>query len=172
MRAVITGMLSLWLLSRPDVAAANDSQAERATLAGLTPVSVVVEELSPIAEKSGLTTTALQADVERRFRQAGITLTPDADAYLYVHLTVADPGGAGPVPYVVEVTLMQEVTLPRGLRTRTPLQCPTWWVNRLGLVSPEGLRRAVTDRVDELVDQFVRAYQSVNAGAAGPRPSP
>jgi hypothetical protein len=58
--------------------------------------------------------------------------------------------------------LMQEVTLPRGLRTRTPLQCPTWWVSRLGAVSPDGLRRAASDRVGELVDQFVRAYQSVN----------
>jgi hypothetical protein len=160
----LTWLLSGWLLSFPLAASANDSQIERATLTGLTPISVVVEDLAPIAQKGGLTNAALQGDVERRLRQAGITLTPDADAYLYVHVTVADPGTTTtPLPYVVEVTLMQEVTLPRGLRTRTPLQCPTWWVNRLGLVSPDGLRRAVSDRVGELVDQFVRAYQSVNA---------
>ena len=158
-------ILAGWLLSLPGVATASDSQVERVTLTGLTPISVVVEDLAPIAEKNGLTGAVLEADVARRLRQAGITMTSDADAYLYVHVTVADPGPSTPLPYVVEVTLMQEVTLPRGLRTRTPLQCPTWWVNRLGLVSPDGLRRAVSDRVGELVDQFTRAYQSVNPRA-------
>ena len=71
-------------------AVASDSQIERATLTGLTPISVVVEELPAIAEKSGLTTASIQADVERRLRQAGITLSPDADAYLYVHVTIAE----------------------------------------------------------------------------------
>jgi hypothetical protein len=149
-------------MSHAAAAAASDSQIERATLTGLTPISVVVEDLASVAEKNGLTTATLQADVERRLRQAGIALTTDADAYLYVHVTVADPGASLPLPYVVDVTLMQEVTLPRGLRTRTPLQCPTWWLDRLGLVSPSGLRMAVSDRVAEFVDQFIRAYQSVN----------
>ena len=164
MRGPFAWILAGWCLSLPGAAAANDSQAERVTLTGLTPISVVVEDLAPIAERNGLTGATFQADVERRLRQAGITMTPDADAYLYVRLTVADPGTSTPtpLPYVVEVTIMQEVTLPRGLRARTPLQCPTWWVSRLGLVSPDGLRRVVSDRVGELVDQFVRAYQSVN----------
>ena len=67
-----------------------------------------------------------------------------------------------PLAYVIDVALMQEVTLPRGLKTRTPLQCQTWWVNSLGLTGPDRLRAAVTARVDEFVDQFVRAYRSVN----------
>ena len=91
----------MWQLTVPPAIAA-DSDAERATLAGLTPISVVVEDLPAIAEKSGVTTAAIQADVERRLRQAGITLTPDADAYLYVHVTVADPGGSLALPYIVE----------------------------------------------------------------------
>ena len=57
---------------------------------------------------------------------------------------------------------MQEVTLPRGLKTRTPLQCPTWSLNRLGMSSADRVRAPVTDRVHEFVDQFIRAYQSVN----------
>ena len=90
------------------------------------------------------------------------TITPDADAYLYVHVTVADPGASLPLPYVVEVSLMQEVTLPRGVKTRTPLQCPTWSVNRLGLSTSNRLRALLTDRINEFVDQFVVAYRSVN----------
>ena len=165
MRVPLTSILAGCILGHAAAAAARDSQIERATLAGLAPISVVVEELAPIASKSGLTNVALESDVEKRLKQAGISVTPDADAYLYVHVTVADPGAALPLPYLVEVTLMQEVTLPRGVKTRTPLQVPTWWLNRLGLVDSGRLRAAVNDRVTEFVDQFISAYRSVN-----PRP--
>jgi hypothetical protein len=162
MRASFTFLLAGWLVCHAAPAAAGDSQDDRATLTGLTPISVVVEELSAVAQKNGLATATVQADVERRLRQAGISLTPDADAYLYVHVTVADPGGVLPLPYLVDVSLMQVVTLPRGVRTRTPLQCPTWGVNSLGMVSGAGLRVAIGDRVAQFVDQFISAYQSVN----------
>jgi hypothetical protein len=162
MRLSLTWILVASLMSLAASAGAADSQIERASLTGLTTISVVVEALSPIAEKNGLTTATLQTDVERRLRQAGINLTPDADAYLYVHITVADPGPSLPLPYIVDVSLMQEVTLPRGLKTRTPLQCPTWSLNRLGMSSADRVRTPVTDRVDEFVDQFIRAFQSVN----------
>jgi hypothetical protein len=89
-------------------------------------------------------------------------VTSDADAYVYVHVTVADPGPSLPLPYIVEVSLMQEVTLPRGLKTRTPLQTATWWVNSLGMSGPERLRASVTDKVAQFADNFVRAYRSVN----------
>jgi hypothetical protein len=162
MRLSLTWILVAWLTGLAVPASAADSQIERASLTGLTTISVVVEALAPIAEKNGLTTAALQTDVERRLRQAGINVTPDADAYLYVHITVADPGASLPLPYIVDVSLMQEVTLPRGLKTRTPLQCPTWSLNRLGMSSADRVRTPVTDRVTEFVDQFIRAYQSVN----------
>ncbi|MBI3490294.1 MAG: hypothetical protein HY047_00600 [Acidobacteria bacterium] len=162
MRLTITYALLGWLLSLPAPARAADSAIERATLTGLTTMSVVVEGLPPIAEKNGLTSAALQADVTRRLRQAGISIIEDADAYLYVHVTIADAGASLPLPYVVDVSLMQEVTLPRGIKTRTPLQCPTWGLNRLGLVGATLVRSAVADRVTEFVDQFITAYRSVN----------
>lgn len=141
---------------------AADSQDERASLAGLKTISVVVEELSPVAAPSGLTTKMLQDDVERRIKAAGIPVTPDSDAYLYVHVTIADAGSSAPLPYFVSVALMQEITLPRGIKTRTPLQVPTWSLDRLGLASTGALRVNVVGRVDEFVDQFIKAYQSVN----------
>jgi hypothetical protein len=158
----ITWVLVVALIGLATTASANDSEAERASLTGLTSLSVVVEDVSAAAGKSGLVGATLQADVERRLRQAGISLTPDSDAYLYVRVTVGDPGGSLPLAYVVDVSLMQTVTLPRGLKTRTPLQCPTWWVNNLGMSGPDRLRVVVTDRVGEFADQFVRAYRSVN----------
>jgi len=152
----------LCLIGVAPAASANDSDTERASLTGLTAVSVVVEELSAAARTNGLVGATLQADVERRLRQAGISVTSDADAYVYVHVTVADPGPSLPLPYIVEVALMQEVTLPRGVKTRTPLQSATWWVNSLGMSGPDRLRTGVTDKVAEFADNFVRAFRSVN----------
>jgi hypothetical protein len=141
---------------------ASDSQAERATLVGLGAISVVVEDLTAAAEKNGLRAGDLQRLLEQRLRQGGITVTPDADAYLYEQVIVADSGGSQPWAYVVTVSLMQEVALPRDVRTRTPLQCPTWWLNTLGLVSPQALSQAVQQRTGEFADQFVKAYREVN----------
>ena len=159
--AIVLAILSS-LLSPRAAMAAGDSQVERASLTSLTPLSIVVEDLAPVAQANGLSTPALQAEVERRVRQAGISITPDADAYLYIHVIVADPGGSLPLPYFVAVSVMQEVTLPRGVRTRIPLQCETWGLNRIGLVSAVQLRAAITARVDDFVDQFIAAYKAVN----------
>jgi len=165
-RAMLARILSTVVvvtLTMAAAAAASDSPGERASLAGLTAISVVVEEMAPIADKSGLTTASLQMDVERRIRQAGISLVPDSDAYLYVRVTAADPGSGLAIPYYVDVSLMQEITLPRGLTTRTPLQCPTWWLNRLGMTGSDRLRAQVTERVAEFVDRFVAAYRAANS---------
>ena len=162
MRTLASFVVAGMLLVLPVRASATDSQVERTSLTGLTAISVVVEDLGSMGGQLGLSTDTLQRDVERRLRQAGLTITSDSDAYLYVHVTVADPGASLPLPYLVDVSLMQEVTLPRGLKTRTPLQCPTWTVNRLGMASSDRLRGLLTDRVNEFVDQFVTAYRSVN----------
>jgi hypothetical protein len=162
MRQAIVCAAMVGLFGLAPQAWANDSDTERVSLTGLTTVSVVVEELSDVARKNGLAGSTLQADVERRLKEAGISVTSDADAYVYVHVTVADPGPSLPLPYIVEVSLMQEVTLPRGLKTRTPLQTATWWVNSLGMSGPERLRASVTDKVAQFADNFVRAYRSVN----------
>jgi hypothetical protein len=161
MRRLIVFVLALLIGSVP-ATWANDSEAERASLSGLTVMSVVVEDLAQTAEKTGLTALELQNDVSGRLRKAGIVLRSDADAYLYVQITLADPGGTLPIAYVVNVSLMQEVTLPRGLRTRVPLQSPTWWLTSVGMAGPDRVRTGVTDRVHEFVDAFVRAYVSVN----------
>jgi hypothetical protein len=163
MRALIPIVIASVLFVAP--LTASDTQIDRASLTGLAAMSVEVEDLGPLVGKLGLTAAGLQTDVERRLRAAGITITPDADAYLYVHVTVADPGGTLPLPYVVDVSLMQEVTLPRGVKTRTPLQCPTWSLNRLGLTTSDRLRPILTERINEFVDQFVVAYRSVNPKA-------
>lgn len=137
------------------------SQNDPASLTGLTTLSVVVEDLPQVATANGLASAALQGDTERVLRGAGIQITPDSDAYLYIRLKFSD-AAAGPIPYLVDVSLMQEVTLPRNIRTRAPFQCPTWGDDRVGAAPADQLRKVVTDRVAQFVGEFVKAYQTVN----------
>ena len=96
--------------------AASDSADERASLTGLTKDQRGRRNASGDRRTNGLTTETLQTDVEGRLKRAGIALVADSDAYLYVHVTVADPGSSLPLPFFVDVSLMQEVTLPRGVK--------------------------------------------------------
>ena len=59
-----------------------DDERQRQTLAGLKGLSIVVEDLSPEAEKDGLSGATLQADLEAKVRGAGISvLTDRAEGY-------------------------------------------------------------------------------------------
>ena len=163
MRARIIWTMMMCLAGLVPVASANDSDTERVSLTGLTTVSVVVEELSAIAKKSGLVDG--DAAVRRRAPvEAGGHLGHRRTPTRICMSTSPSPipGASLPLPYMVEVALMQEVTLPRGLKTRTPLQTATWWVNSLGMSGPDRLRISVSDKVAEFADNFVRAFRSVN----------
>ena len=64
-------------------ARAEDSDASRATLAGLQGVAVVVEDLQPsvmkYAAKSGLSKAQVQQDAEKMLRDAGIRIVAGED---------------------------------------------------------------------------------------------
>lgn len=156
MTFVVVGFLIGW----PAVVSAGDSPAERASLKGLTAINVVVEDPGPAAEKAGLTAVLMQNDVQPRLRQSGIPVKPDADPYLYVQVTVIDPGGSLPLAYAINVAFMQEITLPRGLSAY--LQSPTWSLTSLGMAGSDRFAKLARERVQELVGQFVTAYLSVN----------
>ena len=156
--ALLLAASSVVLLSPLKAAA----QSDPVSLTGLTVISVVVEDVPSAVSRAGLSTSALQADAERTLKQAGITVTTDSDAYLYIHILVSESSAAQPLPYFVEVSLMQEITLPRNVKSRTPLQAPTWTVNRLGTVSPDQLKATLGGRVTQFVDEFVKAFRAVN----------
>jgi hypothetical protein len=160
MRILAASLLALCVVLLSPLNAA--SQSDPVSLTGLTAISVVVEDVPSAATRAGLSTSALQADAERALRQAGITITTDSDAYLYIHILVSESTAPQPLPYFVEVSLMQEITLPRNVKSRTPLQAPTWTVNRLGAASPDQLRATVGGRVAQFVDEFVKAFRAVN----------
>jgi hypothetical protein len=156
----ITWLLLGMLIGAPAVLCANDSPDERASLKGLGAISLVVEDLAPAAQKYGLTVTLLQNDIKQRLQRAGIAVRQEADPYLYVRITVADAGGLLPLGYAIQVTLMQEVALPRGINPH--FQAATWWVSSAGITAADRLSPAVSGKVQEFVDQFIKAYVSVN----------
>ena len=160
MRALLVSFLAVAVFG--PCAHAADTQVDRVTLTGLAAISVVVENVSPILDKSGLTTAAIETLSKARLRQAGIHVVPDANVYLYFRVTVGDPGASVPLPYIVELSLIQEVMLPRAIKTRMRMQCPTWSVRRLGVASIDRVPASVRDSVGDFVDQFIRAFRSVN----------
>jgi hypothetical protein len=148
------------LIASPVALSANDSPDERASLKGLGTISLVVEDPGPAAQKYGLTVMRLQSEIRERLQRAGLVVRQEADPYLYVQITVVDPGGALPLAYAIQVTMMQEVALPRGLNGH--FQAPTWWQSSVGMAGADRLGQSVSGRAQEFVDQFIKAYQSVN----------
>jgi hypothetical protein len=156
---LLLGLLGT-LIAAPRAVTANDSPDERASLKGLGPISLVLEDPGPAAQKYGLTAMRLQNEIRERLQRAGITVRQEADPYLYVQITVLDPGGSLPLVYSIQVTMMQEVALPRGINAH--FQGPTWWQNSVGMAGADRVSQSVSGRVQEFVDQFIKAYQSVN----------
>lgn len=146
----------------------GDQARHRATLAGIGPVHVLVEEISDDLKRSGLSFTTLQTDAELRLRATGIRVATEAesftlpgDPYLYVKVTgLQDKTVSGRqfgYSACVSVSLTQGVRLDRKPSIR--ISAPTWSVEEIVTgPSAEIVRRSVRD----LVDRFINAYLSVN----------
>jgi hypothetical protein len=148
--------------------AALDTPNERVTLAGLTGVHVVVDEVGPEAERLGLTRSALQAEVEQRVRQAGLRVLTPGDAMasagrptLHLRVTMLKSQGVPPVHfYSIDLALRQQIRLARDRAIES--FAVTWSDNRdLGGVEPTRIS-VVRDAVRARVDQFLQAWQTVN----------
>jgi len=148
---------------------ALDTPNERVTLAGLTGVHVVVHEVGGEAEREGLSRLSLQADVEQRLRRAGLRVFTPTEAMasvgrptleLRVSLARA-PEAPQLYLYSVDLALRQQIRLVRDRMVES--YAVTWSENReVGGVGATQLSR-VREVVRSRVDQFVAAWQAVNA---------
>jgi hypothetical protein len=134
---------------------------QRDTLRGLQGVRVIVEELKPEVERLGLMPEALQTDTELQLRQYGIKVLSKGDSWLYVRVSVADPGNdTSPLLAVsIDVSFKQCVYLARDPAiwcTATTWQ--TAGVARVGRGRLAGVRDYVKDQVAE----FINDYLAVN----------
>src|SRR3989442_2679525 len=149
----------------PALATAAD-EIGRESLKGLRAVHVVIERMSPEAERDGLPRDTIQTDVELKLRQAGITVSsksePPAFAYIYVNVNTlkAAPPTSGLYAYCVHVELVQGVTLARNAKVLT--YAPTWRaLGSVGTVVAVKLSR-VREVVRDAVDEFINDYLAVN----------
>ena len=130
----------------------------RPSLTGITAFRVVVEQLGPkVKTTAGLRREDLQAHVESRLAHAGVAVSGDAAALLYLNVAVACNGIT--CAYNVALEVQQKVRLEQRPEAGT-LLAATWSTGTTGITG----RRAqgIRERVREQVDRFVEAYRTVN----------
>ena len=146
---------------------AGDSAMDRATLRGLKAVKVIVDPPSPDIERQGVDREQLRASVELKLREAGIKIDNGAIEFVGLSIASVAPGRRSslslkkaPVSLTVGLGVYQIVTLSRDQTTKTVAE--TWGDERIMSAAPKGLDHELSGAVDDLVDQFVKAYRSVN----------
>ena len=149
-------------------APAADSDLQRETLRGLKGVQVLVEGLSPEFRDADLDATMVQNDVERKLQEAGIKVVTKTESsatpgmpVLSVWADVWHPP-TGDYVYYVKVELQQLARLERD--PNIVAAAARTWSSR-GAIGTSGiamLNTSVRDAVTEKVDEFIKAYLSVN----------
>jgi hypothetical protein len=133
---------------------------DRATLRGLKAVKAVVDSPDGVAlEQAGLTSVKLAAQIEQRLGKAGIAIDPNAREFIGLRVTFAH---ARKTDYALGLTLgvYHNVTLNRDQTIKAVAE--TWSGDSILLVPPRLIGEAISNTVDQLVDQFIAAYRSAN----------
>ena len=156
-------LLALVSLITVGAAAAADGDVQREALKGLKGVQVLVEGISPELSAANLEPSMVQGDVELKLRQAGIKVltktaasTTPGRPTLRILADLRRP--QGDYLYDVKVELQQQAdpkSAAGGIRT---------WSSR-GATGTSGtamLTTMVRDAVNEQMDEFIKAYLSVN----------
>jgi len=139
------------------------------TLRGIKGFVVIVEEISPVIEKQGLSRTALQNIVESEFQTSGITVLTKEEGLKepgnpYVYLQIASSSDYEYCAFTVNFELHQNVTLTRNAAIETIGAC-TLRKSRTRFSSVNFAPFYIKGSASELARQFIEDYYSVN-----PRP--
>lgn len=148
------------------VTARADTEAQRRTLAGLPALHLHLELRGDDLAKFGLDEIALRPMIESKLVAAGIRLL-DVDAsahepgvpWLFFDIQVLKSSDAKEYSWAMQAQLQQRACLDRDKSICESVA--TWDTRRLGSV---GRRRVktLTDDVNDLVHQFVGAWQAGN----------
>jgi hypothetical protein len=148
---------------------AEDSEVNRATLAGLQGVYVVVEELQPnvlkYAAKFGLNKAQIKQDVERWLHEGGVRTVAGIDwqnipgrPMLYININTHETAKYW-YAYDVSVQLRQMATLDANPALKT--MATTWSLSITGSAHI-GTLQIIREDAGMLVGRFVQAYKSKN----------
>jgi hypothetical protein len=140
---------------------------DRATLRGLKAVKVVVDPLGPELEREGLDANRFRGSVEQKLRFASIKVDNDVNEFVGLSISFAQAGKkvlsikkGSSFSLTIGLGVYQVAVLTRDMATKTVVE--TWGAEKTASSSARGLDHEVSNAVDDLVDQFVKAYLSVN----------
>lgn len=139
---------------------------DRATLRGLKAVKVVVDPLGPELEREGLDANRLRGSIEQKLKFASVKVDNDVNEFIGLSISFAQAGKKvlsikkGPYSLTIGLGVYQVAVLTRDMTTKTVVE--TWGIEKTASSSAHGVDHDVSNTVDDLVDQFVKAYLSVN----------
>jgi len=152
-----------WLLALLMIPAglvtAGDTPLERGTLRGLKAISIVVDPLDQQLTNDGLSATAFRIRIEDRLREASIPIDSNASEFLGLRVTSVRAKRM-PVAMCLTLALYQPVVLSRDSKIRTATG--TWNVETVMMSPDKGIQGSANASVEELVDEFIRAWRAVN----------
>jgi hypothetical protein len=157
---------ALLLLSLAALGFASDDKTDRASLRGIKALCLVVEVTDQgQGAGSGPSQEQLQSEVRDRVRWAGIPLDKDSTTCLYLSVRPLPAMGKNNKPiglYAIDFKLefMQAATLARDPTIRT--YASTWSLANLANVPAQDVERTTREISIDLVNKFIKAYQSVN----------
>jgi hypothetical protein len=151
----------------PASGAAHFEAHERATLAGLAGVFLVVDGITPDLEAIGLQRAGVVGDAEEQLRSGGVRLLSRDEAksssgtpYLYINVNAVR--GSSELAYSVRIELNQAVRLERATDTRTI--AATWQPPAiLATAKPADVVSGLRQDLRAAVMQFVNDYRAVNS---------
>jgi len=163
---LILAVVSFFVFS-VGAARAEDSDASRATLAGLQGVAVVVEDLQPsvmkYAAKSGLSKAQVQQDAEKMLRDAGIRIVAGEDwkktpgkPLLYININTHETEKYW-YAYDIKLELRQLATLDANPQLKT--LATTWSINITGQANI-GTLNVIRKDAGVMVGRFVQAWKA------------
>src|SRR6476646_1325135 len=156
--------LILLLLPLAVATVASDDKTDRNSLRGIKAVCTVVEVDQPQGSASLLSQDQLQSELQNKLRRAAIPLDKDATTCLYLNVRPLPAMGKNNKPiglYAIDLKLefMQAVTLARDPTIRA--YAATWSLANLANVPTQEVERSTREVAIDLVNKFIRAYQSV-----------
>jgi len=158
-----TGLL-FFVLWSSQTHAGNTAQQGVSSLAGLSGVGVVIEDIEPAIEREGFTAGQIQKDVEEKLRTAGIKILSEAALtksqgmpYLYVNIfTFKDEDIYA---YHITLELKQMVSLTRKPSVKQSVA--TWKISGGGTVGALKLA-SIRTAVGEYINAFIKTYRAAN----------
>jgi hypothetical protein len=158
MRSTILFSLALVAFSLT-IGGTGDGPLDRGTLRGLKAVGVIVDPPDPLLDSEGLTADVLRRQLEGRLRHGGINVDPGAVEFLGLRVSSVRTR-KGPYTLCLSIGVYQPVSLTRDKEIHTAT--PTWQADTLMVAQPKLLMQSSTTALDQLADQFVAAWRSVN----------